>query len=409
MNDLAKKNKWIYIMGAVLAVSYVMPVQNIKILLIAAVFYSSYLFNLCNPTLLYLTAGILVNYGGNSLIWLIGILPMFLKTELFTGKNKKSDVIFTVALLFSMILSYAFGTEPRFTTMILYFLCYVVYRKLSTDSVETEELFHYGLCGMLAVFFALFTAWREGGIQIMYGRLAIGDSIRTLANAMSISMMIYLYALFCDKKRKHKFIRALPCVIAVAILILTLSRGAIISTVCAFSVLILTSDISVTKKLSCILIAVLLLCAVVGYMQGESDFRTDRLFETDTDGFGGRERIWATYLNELKSKPSYLAFGFGAGDVKRLGISASYSHSLMLDVLFSYGIFGFTLFLGAVLAILKNIVTGNNKTAVTLAVFGILMFSTHSTSTDTRFYILLAAAYLMSGKKEEKQMITGEV
>ncbi|MDN6166867.1 MAG: O-antigen ligase family protein, partial [Tetragenococcus koreensis] len=148
---------------------------------------------------------------------------------------------------------------------------------------------------------------------------------------------------------------------------------------------------------------------MIYYFSSNNLFRIQRLFEENTNGLSGRTAIWSTYWEEMKSSPLTFFFGFGPGDIKRLNLISYYSHSLILDVLFSYGIVGFILFSTMIVQEFIKSIKSRNNLSIAILAFALLLFSTHSTATNTSFYILMGISSVMSsmtilerGEQDEK-------
>lgn len=394
------KTYWIFILGAALCLSYVVPSQMVKTLIVAAVFYSAWIFKLCNPCLLLLVSNVVLNGEGNAILMLVACLPVYfsaLKPEI---EATAGQMITGAVFIFSMVASLFFGQDENVRTMVLFVLCFVALYNMGLQKLDMKQVSCYALLGVTEVLFALLYAWNHGGIQVMYGRLAIDDSIRTLANGIAVALALLLCCLF-DKKQKVTFIKVIAALIAVIVLILTLSMGAIASVFALLLVLILCSDIEMRKKIVICGMLALMLGAVLLLTSSGGLFRVERLFEGDDGGANGRFEIWLTYWKEMSSKLVSTLFGFGPGDIRRLNIMSSYSHSLILDVLFSYGLVGFSVFLTVLGWILKRCISCKSATAIALWVFAVLLYATHSTATNSTFYLLLGISVAFTQNQEE--------
>lgn len=75
-------------------------------------------------------------------------------------------------------------------------------------------------------------------------------------------------------------------------------------------------------------------------------------------GGSGRSDVWGLLISELISTPSALLFGFGPGHVHYIvnaTADVDKAHSIPLDTIYSYGIFGFSLLIGLVIILIKRI------------------------------------------------------
>lgn len=390
-----KKDYWLYILSMVLCISSVIPNQNLKIAIVASVFYISSIYKLCNPTLLLLVSRVIFNYEGNSLVSLVALLPAYINRKMLTRHVSAGKCLFAVLFLGTVVLAYGFGTDAKINTLIMFLMSWLVFLNISNQTIRTSELGKYGLISVVFICFALLTEMRNGGIQIIYGRLAVNDSIRELANAAAIAIILLTVSLLNNERSTtgYRIIRILSLVVATILLFLTLSKGAFIAVGGAFLILMLRSEISIPRKIACAFLIILVF--VASFLKTSSIFRIARLFQK-SDGFSGRTEIWSDYWKAMSSQITTLLLGFGSGDVRRLGINSSYSHSLILDVLFSYGICGFVLFVIAVVNVLIKSIRTSNKLALPVTVFGLLLYATHSVSTSVSFYILLGLTVSLS-------------
>jgi len=398
-NLKAKKENWIYILGFMLSLSYIVPNQNLKLLIIAMVFYSAWLFDLCNTTLLLLVSTILLNFDGNSLLSLAVILPAFFSKKILTKKFPIKKLLFYICLCFFAILSYLFGENPNIFTLLLFLLCWIIYESASVEELDINEIQKFAMMGIVFICLVLATSLDNNSTVLMYGRLSINDNIRELANAASISVLLLFCTYFVNTKdRGNSVIRIFLLGVGLLILLLTLSKGAIFALIGTLVVLMLFSKISFSKKFIVISLFIIFGMIMMHYFSSNNSFRIQRLFEENPNGLSGRTAIWTTYWEAMESSPLTFFFGFGPGDIKRLNIISYYSHSLILDVLFSYGIVGFVLFGVMVVREFIRSITSRNNLSLAILVFALLLFSTHSTATNTSFYILMGISSAMSSK-----------
>ncbi|MCF1675847.1 MAG: O-antigen ligase family protein [Staphylococcus equorum] len=405
-----KRGNWIYILGFMLVLSYIVPSQNLKLLIVAMVFYSAWLFDLCNTTLLLLVSTILLNFEGNSLLSLVAILPAFFNKKLFTKKFSVTRLLFYISLCFFGMLSYIFGENPNIFTLLLFFLCWIIYESASVEELDMNEVQKYAMMGIIFVCIALLFSLDSNETVLMYGRLSINDNVRELANAVSISVTLLFCTYFVNEKNKeHNVVKTFLLGVGLLILLLTLSKGAIFALIGTLIILILFSKIPISKKLVIFSLFIILGIIMIYYFSSNNLFRTQRLFEEDTSGLSGRTAIWSTYWEAMKSSPLTFFFGFGPGDIKRLHLISYYSHSLILDVLFSYGIVGFILFSTMIVQEFIKSIKSRNNLSIAILAFALLLFSTHSTATNTSFYILMGISSVMSsmtilerGEQDEK-------
>ena len=272
------------------------------------------------------------------------------------------------------------------------------------DNYQSEDIKNYAISGIIIVLIIMLIAGSKGNIKLMYGRLSINDSIRDLANAVSVPLYLLFISLIksIEEKKKKNLIMYIGIIFGTFVLLATLSRGAIIAIIAGLIVMFFMSKIPTQKKISYSIIIVSIAAIIIGYLSTNDLIRTERLFN-NSNGLNGREEIWLTYLNELNRDTPTLLFGFGPGDVTRLNINDAYTHSLILDILFSYGIIGFIFFIILLLGIIWKAFKSKNATAMGIIVFALLTYSTHGVSTASAFYIMLGIAVQMFQNKKKKE------
>ena len=264
---------------------------------------------------------------------------------------------------------------------------------MSSQEYNLLDINQYGCIAFFVILAILASQFLGGGLQFMYGRLSINNNIRELANAIAFPVIISANVLFTEKalNKKEKIINMIVIGVGALILVATLSKGTIASTFLAIALLFIFSKYNVAQKFMYIIIAFIVISLILNYLSNLNAFRINRLTETD-DGFSGRTGIWKLYFSEMSSSMKTLFWGFGPGDIKRLDISNSYAHSLYFDILLSYGIVGFIWFMIIIITYGIKIVRSKHLFSISLAVFDILLYSTHGTSTSLVFYILIAAS-----------------
>lgn len=134
---------------------------------------------------------------------------------------------------------------------------------------------------------------------------------------------------------------------------------------------------------------------------------TNRLTDRTFANLGGRGDLWNWYINRLTSSISTLLFGAGSSS-KYLasGIMRSVEHSAYIEMLFTYGIFGFLCSLFAYLSINRSIKLYSSESRIKLTnifpIITVLLVNTSiSSSTNENFVfgVMIACLYMHVAKE----------
>lgn len=358
-----------------------------------AIFYSTLLYRKANAPLLLLAESVALSGLDSSVLHLIVTLPVYLRTGI---KRKIRFNIGYFLIPFLAFISYMMGIDSNINTMIMFYLCLWCYVIVSHSCISKETFLKYSVLAFFVITTILIWELRNGNVLIYSGRLAIHESIRTLANIIAIPVYATVISILTNSyKLLTRLFLLTIAAISSFILFATLSKGALIATFSGLAAAYLTMVTKRRLNITFVIAVILIMSASFNYLVSLTEFRVERLSE-ESGGFSGRTDIWETYWNLLKQDPGTLLFGFGPGDIKRLNVLKYYSHSLFLDVLFSYGLITFIVFVSILIRISFNVFKMREPISMGLLVFAILLYATHGVSADITFYILLASAVSIS-------------
>lgn len=312
------------------------------------------------------------------------ILPIFLPCVLFGITSFFSTLIgYQTALI-----SYLFVVNQ------LLLILGITYYSRKPSSIILLSFIVSGLCLCLYVSYQ----YISGNASMFMGSLVFGDGeeagqVKSLAIGVVVPAYVFLYKILCNKDVFFKkIVYAFIILVCICVIVLTYSRGVLLSFGVALFFLILNYFKS---KLS--LLRILLLATgafLLGYMLLQLDIDNEKMFE-NLEGGHGRTDIWDFFLSKLENEGfSGILFGLGPGDSKRITdgtlFSGLYSHSVFLDYLFSCGVFGLLFILYLLGYTAKGLFKENNVFCLGLLLLLAFTFSTHGTSTNTIFHGLLA-------------------
>lgn len=367
-------------------------------IIIASLFYSVDL-----PVCLYICSILLQvefeNFHTRMLLLFIsGVLLYVFFQKNFIKKVLPIAVPCLLLLIFSL-----FSTFLGYQTSMIGFMFVVIQLLLimviSFYCMQSSSIFMVGfvvsgLCIGLYVFYQYIT----GHASMFYGSLVYGDGeeaglVKSLAIGVVVPTYFFLYNFFFKNESvKNKMIYLFLITLCVAVIVLTYSRGVLIALAVALSFLLWNYykwKLSLFNTLKIISVVVLLYYLIV-----QLDLDVEKMF-ANIEGAHGRTDIWDFYFTKLKEGGFMrILFGFGPGDSKRITegslYSGYYSHSAILDYLFSLGLFGLCFIAYAIYTAAMRLYRKRYFFSLGFLILIILMFSTHGTATNAIFNSLLA-------------------
>lgn len=270
---------------------------------------------------------------------------------------------------------------------------YLNYRNLNRQFVVA-----IALSGLVALYVAM-----TGSMET--SRLTLNSSVRQLANILGFSTVFIVLVLLKYQKEvsvgfKFFLIGALPFLIGG--LILTVSRGVLITTILSISLSLFFHFITIGKfrKILSILMgsgAFLLVVYFLGYNYFSTHFSgyldvLEKRFSRDTVSGGTeiRQYIWKQTLSSFETIE--LIFGIGIQGFRyksALEMVNFYAHSVFVDTIASGGIVVFIILL---FILLKNFITAlktRNVFSFGLLIFLIFCYMTHGSVGSVEFWLEL--------------------
>ena len=327
-----------------------------------------------------------------------------------SGGIRKDDFLLIFSATLLILLSFLFGTEARLITAILQIMtimCYVVstrtYRNNHTDLIFISFL----LSGLLMAFAVTIQITTGSAVTLWGTRLTYNGSVRTLSSALAFPIFVTLSHLFLPREKKFgawKFSLIIITLIAmVSLLIATYSRGVIISIVVA-SAYVLLSQFHHLKLKQMIIYIIMFIIAAIAVLNAELD--TGMMFHGISDG-SGRTYIWRFFFEKIREKGllGYL-FGFGPGDILRISkgtvYDGYYSHSVLLDYIFSYGLVGLSVLTFFLFRSLRVVIRSKNPLHMGLLILTVMLYATHGNSASMEFHLLLGLVYSLAMSQIQK-------
>lgn len=370
----------------------------LKVVLFGVVMYSTYFLKFVEPIYLYIGVSILMSMG-SSMFFLLLTLPLYLNKNSYSvmGSITKSPVVFVIVVL--SFLSFCTGIQASFTTMLVFFMGIWLYIMTSNISINDDEFYIYVVFSFLVVALTLYIQLLRGEIVILYNRLAFDDNIRKLADVIAIPAFVsFSYLIMGKGSISYKILYCVVGVLSAAILMMTLSKGALISAIVGLLVVLIKSTIrrgGGKSVLYFLILGIFSYWAFCFVSNMDDTFGVSRLSEED-DGFSGRTYIWDLYYVKLMESPVHAILGFGPGELQRLNYSEFYAHSAFLDIFFSYGISMSVIMCLVLIKIFRYVYRSKDTFAMAFLVFSCLLFTTHGLCTNHQLYILVAISVALA-------------
>lgn len=332
------------------------------------------------------------------------ISSTFLHLIIRKNKIKKSHIFLLLIIFITSLISYAVGYKTAVTTLIAFIIvittCGVTFALLKEHGPNNLN-YSFMLSALILIFIVLYELL-TGHNSLLYGRFNFAGSIRVLANTIVVPLLVCTYFilekrdLLMDRKIQISKMDYSLFILLLIMLLFTVSRGVIFAYFSGIAILLMKGKKKFIKTaiLGFIIILVVLFADQLGVI------RIKRLFEVSLD-MNSRTGIWDYYLGEMASRGILgIIFGQGPGNITRVAINtpfaSMYVHSTILDILFSYGLLGFTIFLIIIFKIAISVTRNTNRLAAAILVATLLMYSTHGTATNREFFILLSFTYYLS-------------
>lgn len=351
----------------------------------------------CMPFCIYLICSVL-NISFETSLTALGsqFILLLLSIQMISNSKTMKTKTGTVALLLilSLVLSFLFGPNSSFKILFNIVLTLLVFFSFGTFYMQGKET--YIIVSLITVgLFVGISTWlgfRSGSAEMLQDiKLSYRENIRTLANACAFPF-VYCTCMLIQSISNNTFIKKW-WILAVSLLlgfllINSYSRGALIASISA--VVIYAILVNRRAKFSNKLLIFLILAGFAALAAGVN-IASDTMY--DDTSMIARSELWAYLFSETTNSPLTVLFGLGTCNIKdyldNTPLSGLYTHSLILDYYFCYGLCGFLTFIYLLIYILSRLLKNNQSFMVSVFVLAVLMFFSHGTSTSLLFYGLM--------------------
>ena len=351
------------------------------------------------------------------LFWVMMVIPPFF-IYLFdqNGRIKTKYVFFLLIGFLLLLASYLFGINSDFSTFIIqmfvlmvYLIFSEVYRRKTTRMVFISFIFA-GLFIAILVFCQLISG---SAIKLWGYRLTYNGSVRTLSSPLAIPLFYFFVQLVIPSNQKSQVWKKIFFIVAIlalsALLILTYSRGVIISLLVALLYIMIMQLKKINLKFILgISLGILLVSILLNNIEID-----EAMFEGLTSG-SGRTELWQFFIKKMQEEGIFTClFGFGPGPLTRMTENTIYeefyAHSVLFDYLFSYGILGFLFLLGMIIKVFSMVIKSKSSLLVGFFILSMLMYLTHGNAVNLQFHVLLGLCVSMALENNQEKSINNNL
>lgn len=327
------------------------------------------------------------------------------------------DFLFILGAALGILLSIVFGQNAAVHTgllQLILLLWYLVSTRIYVRKNNYLLLVAFILAGVFMLINILIQMATDSTTLLWGYRLSYNGSVRTLSSALAVPIYYLCTKLLLPQKKSISFalkiLIFLALVVMSYILILTYSRGVMISLLIAIFYLL----ISQIKKMTYGRMGFyILFLGVSTYLLMQMEIDSELMLSGLSSG-SGRIDIWRFFFERIKTRGfvGYLV-GFGPGDINRITfgtiMSGAYAHSTLFDYIFSYGIIG--AFILGYLIVRSFVIARKSQDPriMGLLILTIALYSTHGNSANYAFHLLLGLVYSLSAEQIQSKRANNEL
>lgn len=324
-------------------------------------------------------------YKTNFHLLLISLLIFIILGTIFSGFYEYFHVIIYVTLLFAMV----------------FLISQIIIKDINTFYYLANGLIGAALIATISSYFL--------SEQDSIRRLALGDSIRQLANIIGAGILL-LFILYFDKRNTYNSsflpLNKLKWLILIFLLfglIFTMSRGVIlalmVSTIIFFGHILYRNRLkikSIVMKILLVFLVLFLLKIYGSHYISHLGLNVDLLSERFSDesvqgGTSSRNAIWLAGISGLEGLN--ILFGSGLSSFRMLALKKGYdyySHSVFVDTFVTVGILGSVFYFYFLFYQCYYTIKFKSFSIASILIFVFLSYLTHGTIKSMGFWILIS-------------------
>ena len=305
--------------------------------------------------------------------------------------------------------------KSAFSFILMYFVAIVfVSYNYGEDSLGDKLDQFWSIVGIICSILFLFGERAKVGIYGSRTSLKIlGTSTdpNEFAGLFAITLAVNVYYIFNSRGSKRN-INILAMVVGLYSVLLSGSRGAMVSCVISIVLAVIPCvQVSLKKMLVLLAVAVLLGVVFIRYLLPliPNDIVARMALQTVlSDGGGGRSTIWRNGLEQyLNSNILRILFGYGANGLIAIGERGSTGamHNYYLQVLTNFGLIGLCLYFNLLWNVFRKFWICNRKYVPALIAMMALSFTLTTTPNYKPIWILLMTTLIpqrnLNGNEED--------
>ena len=324
-------------------------------------------------------------------------------------KRKSWTGFFFVCFFIAVSTYFGYKSNPVTAVVTIitmfYFYCYCsIFRGERAKLVE----FSFFATGVVMTLFVLRQIISGSATYLWGTRLTFEESVRTLANAVAFTIYYAFCRLAITKNESDTLISKLFYLVIFAagayVLFMTYSRGVLLSVgvACALAILFTLKKISAKNIIGIVVVLVFVVWGI-GKLQLDSELLTH-----DVAGGSGRFELWSYFIQDMfREGPVRFLFGYGPGEFMRVSqnspFTGLYAHSLFMDALFSFGVFGFIYLLKITFDTAKLALNTKSPYIIGMVALTVLMYISHGGAGSVEFYLMLGLSYALANREDKPQ------
>lgn len=323
-----------------------------------ALLFMAYFFLAPMEDILNSSAGTLVKYLA---IVIIGVGLLETKGIIELNKSIENKCIIWLMLVSAASVLWSIDRAVTSHRIISYLLIPAFCLFASTLEYKEKEFRWIVTSAIAGGLFASFIAYRNGNIlnETMAARMVLteGNDPNNFAAFLLLPLTLSWWRIQESERLLYKIIYSVAMVFLILIILMTGSRGALLSALIMYVVYYLVSGR--IKRASAIfggaILVLILLFVLRRYLPTDL---ISRLFTISnyTSGGAGRTEVWNIVLQEVIPHMDILGLGAGCGSIQLTGFYgfAKGVHNTYLNMICEFGVFGIPAFLAMLIAMLKK-------------------------------------------------------
>lgn len=296
-----------------------------------------------------------------SILYIMSWLPL-LKTEFHIQPFKQYLVplaLLTVVGIFSTALNsgYAESLHDAYNqrVLMLIILMVLIANHLYNDNTLIDKVLSIYVASIIVMYFLVLLG---AGANLVNGRLKLfGENPNSIGVKVVIAFLIVVARLIDNKFNWKKIaLNVFFCVATLNLIILTGSRGALVSVFLGLAVLVLYMKINIWKKMALGMVGLGFSLFLLNFIMSTNAAFSERILNTIETGDTGRGQLWSTAWKIIENN-LFMGVGLSGAlpEMFRYSGRLMYPHNVFLYVLMTTGVIGFLFYMMFIFRLAKNL------------------------------------------------------